>query len=66
MLVLTRREGESIFIGNKEIIIKILKIERHEIKIGIEADKKWSVHREEVFYRIQNSNDKDKDNRGNE
>lgn len=53
MLVLTRKRGERIIIGNREITISIISIDRNDVRIGIDADKKWSVHREEVFDRIE-------------
>jgi len=53
MLILTRRIGESLIIGNQEITITILGQKGNQIRIGIEAPKNVSVHREEVFRRIQ-------------
>lgn len=53
MLVLTRKRSERIIIGNREITISIISIDRNDVRIGIDADKKWSVHREEVFDRIK-------------
>ena len=52
MLVLTRRLGETIMIGD-EITIKILAIKGCQIKIGIEAPKNISVHRDEIYQKIQ-------------
>lgn len=51
MLMLTRREGEKIMIG-RDIEILIAKIGNGQIKIGIEAPKNVSVHREEIFNKI--------------
>jgi carbon storage regulator len=53
MLVLSRRPTESIIIGNREIIITILGVRDGHIRIGIEAPKRFTVHREEVFKRIE-------------
>jgi carbon storage regulator len=53
MLVLCRRAGESIIIGNREIKITVLGNDRHEVRLGIDAPKDVSVHREEVFDRIE-------------
>jgi len=55
MLILTRRIGESLIIGNQEITITILGQKGNQIRIGIEAPKNVSVHREEVFMRIQDA-----------
>jgi carbon storage regulator len=55
MLVLTRKENESIFIG-KNIEIKIIKTESGKVKIGIEAPKDVEINRKEVYEKIQNEN----------
>jgi len=55
MLILTRRIGESLVVGDKEIIVTILGIKGNQIKIGIEAPKNVSVHREEIFMRIKDA-----------
>lgn len=52
MLILTRRMDEQIRI-NEDITIKILAIKESQVRLGIEAPKTVSVHREEVYYRIQ-------------
>jgi len=51
MLVLTRRAGESIMIDN-EIELKVLKIRGSQVHLGIDAPKKSTVHRKEVWLRI--------------
>jgi carbon storage regulator len=53
MLILTRRIDEVIRIGD-DISIKVLDIDGHQIRIGIDAPKTVEVHREEVFNRIAN------------
>lgn len=54
MLVLTRRTGEGVIIGEKgEIEIVILGISGKQIRIGINAPKEISVHREEIYERIK-------------
>ena len=55
MLVLSRKLGEKIQIG-KDIVINILNIEGGTIKIGIEAPKKVTILRMEVFEKIQQEN----------
>ncbi|NOX26148.1 MAG: carbon storage regulator CsrA [Deltaproteobacteria bacterium] len=57
MLVLTRKIGEAIAIGD-EIKVKLLEIKGGQIKLGIEAPNYITVHREEVFTRIMDENKK--------
>ena len=52
MLVLTRRVNEKIRIGD-DIIITLLGVRGNQYKVGIEAPKHISVHREEIWQRIQ-------------
>jgi carbon storage regulator len=52
MLVLTRRLDETIIIGS-DIKITVLSIAGNQVRIGIAAPKEISVHREEVYARIQ-------------
>lgn len=53
MLILTRRTKEAIVIGdNKEIKITVLNIRGGQVQFGIDAPKSVSVHREEVYDRI--------------
>lgn len=52
MLVLSRRLDETLIIGD-DIKIKVLGISGNQIRIGIEAPKEISVHREEVYNRIK-------------
>lgn len=55
MLVLTRKLGESIRIGDS-IMVKIVDLDGHHVKLGIEAPKNISVNREEIYERIQREN----------
>lgn len=55
MLVLTRKAGQNLVIGDN-IIIKILEIKGDTIKLGIEAPREVSVHRQEVFAAIKAAN----------
>jgi carbon storage regulator len=52
MLVLHRRIGESIIIG-ENIEIMMIGIKGNQVKVGINAPKEVSVHREEVYFRIK-------------
>lgn len=52
MLILTRRVSESIIIGD-DVTITILGIKGHQVRLGINAPKEVSVHREEIYARIQ-------------
>jgi carbon storage regulator len=55
MLVLTRKKNQSIVIGNN-IEIKILKMGKNSVEIGISAPKTYSIFREEVFNEIKKKN----------
>jgi carbon storage regulator len=55
MLVLTRKLGESIRIGDN-IVVKIVDLDNRQVKIGIEAPRNIAVNREEIYERIQNEN----------
>ena len=52
MLILTRREGETIRIGD-DIEVKILSVKGNQVRIGITAPKEVAVHREEIYDRIR-------------
>lgn len=51
MLVLTRRVGEKIRIGD-DVVITLLGVRGNQYKVGIEAPRDVSVHREEIWQRI--------------
>ncbi len=55
MLVLTRRVGESILIGD-DIVVTVLELNRDQVRIGIRAPRAVSVHREEVYNEIKSAN----------
>jgi carbon storage regulator len=55
MLVLTRKLGENIRIGDS-IKITVLEVRSGQVKIGIEAPPEVKVHREEIYARIQEEN----------
>ncbi|MBA04410.1 MAG: carbon storage regulator [Gammaproteobacteria bacterium] len=52
MLILTRRVGESLMIGD-EVTVTVLGVKGSQVRIGVRAPEKIPVHREEVFRRIQ-------------
>jgi len=52
MLILTRRVGETITIGN-EINVTVLGVSGGQVRVGIDAPKDVAVHREEIYARIQ-------------
>jgi carbon storage regulator len=55
MLVLTRRVGESVMIGD-EVEVRVLEIRGDVIRLGINAPRTVQVHREEVYRELQASN----------
>ena len=58
MLILTRKVGESLLIGD-DVSITILNIRGNQVKIGVQAPKDVSVHREEIYQRIHQAQAKD-------
>jgi carbon storage regulator len=52
MLILTRRTGETVNIGD-EVTVTILGVKGNQVRIGINAPKNVAVHREEIFERIK-------------
>ena len=57
MLVLTRKVNESIIIGD-DVKITVVEVKGEQVKLGISAPKRVSVHREEVYLEIQKENRK--------
>lgn len=55
MLILTRRVGEALMIG-ENISISVLGVKGNQVRIGIDAPKDVAVHREEIYQKIQREN----------
>ena len=53
MLILTRRVGETLVIGDDLARVTVLGVKGSQVRIGITADKDLPVHREEIYNRIQ-------------
>ena len=59
MLILTRRVGETLMIGD-DVAVTVLGVKGNQVRIGVRAPRDVSVHREEIYARIRGEEDADK------
>lgn len=56
MLILTRKIGESIVIGD-DVVVTVVECSRDQVRLGVQAPRSVSVHREEVYAQISRENE---------
>ena len=56
MLILTRRKGEALVIGD-EVTVTVLSVQGNQVRIGINAPKDVAVHREEIWEKIRDQDE---------
>lgn len=61
MLILTRKIGESLLIGD-DVEITVLSVRGNQVKLGVNAPKEIAVHREEIYHKIKSSTETDGEN----
>ncbi|MBS7326587.1 MAG: carbon storage regulator CsrA [Thiopseudomonas sp.] len=60
MLILTRRVGETLMVGD-DVTVTVLGVKGNQVRIGVDAPKDVAVHREEIYQRIQNEKEQQHD-----
>jgi carbon storage regulator len=63
MLILTRRVGETVMIGN-DVTVTVLGVKGNQVRVGINAPKTIAVHREEIYERIKREQEGNTDTGG--
>ena len=63
MLILTRRVGETVMIGN-DVTVTVLGVKGNQVRVGINAPKTVAVHREEIYERIKREQEGNTDGDG--